>query len=56
MQYDKMEQSKQVFEAPSAVWEKHNFVEFFATSVRTEYNVVASVEFLVKKVIILIIN
>lgn len=45
-----MEQNKQVFEAQMAICKKYKFVEFFATSVKTEYNVVNSVEFLVEKV------
>ena len=45
-----MEQNKQMFEAPMTICRKYKFVEFFATSVKTEYNVVNSVEFLVKKV------
>ena len=50
IQLDKMEQNKQVFEAQMAICKKYKFVEFFATSVKTEYNVVNSVEFLVEKV------
>ena len=46
-----MESNKQSgFEAPSATWKEREFVEFFATSVKTEYNVTTSVEFLIKKV------
>ena len=45
-----MEQNKQGFEAPLTIWKEHEFVEFFATSVKTEYNVANSVEFLVDKV------
>lgn len=50
LQYDTVEQNKQVFEAPLAIWKRHEFIKFFATSVKTAYHVVDSVEFLVKKV------
>lgn len=46
-----MEQNKQGFEAPLGKWKQPDeFIEFFATSVKTEYNVAKSVEFLVEKV------
>lgn len=35
-----MEQNKQGFEAPLGKWKQPDeFIEFFATSVKTEYNV-----------------
>lgn len=39
-----------MFEASLPVCKRYGFVGFFAVSVKTEYNVVDSVEFLVKKV------
>ena len=45
-----MAPNKQLFEVTPAVWQKHKFVGFFATSAKSEHNVVNSVEFLVKRV------
>jgi len=50
LKYDKMEQKGQMLEAPLSVCKAHRFVGFFPVSVKTEYNVVDSIEFLVQKV------
>lgn len=51
-QNDKADQAKQVYNASSEIWKRYGFVEFFPTSVKTKYNVIESVEFLVKKVML----